>query len=56
MLLDAGADINAKDQRGLYPVFIAVMKGHTNMAQLLIARGGIVDEDHKAVSSTISHR
>jgi uncharacterized protein len=37
--LDAGADVNARDDRQQTPLHWAAMKGHTDLARLLIDKG-----------------
>jgi len=39
LLLDRGADPNAKDAAGRTPLIQAAMKGHTAVAALLLERG-----------------
>jgi ankyrin repeat protein len=40
MLIDKGADVNAKDVIGSTPLTLATFNDHTDMAKLLIERGG----------------
>ena len=39
----AGTDVNAKDQNGRIPLQLAAMKGHKEVAELLIAEGADVN-------------
>ena len=39
-----GSDVNAKDQNGRTPLQIAALKGHKEVAELLIAEGADVNE------------
>jgi ankyrin repeat protein len=43
LLLENGADVNAKDYFGLTPFMIAIAKGHTEIAQLLLEKGADVN-------------
>ena len=43
--LAAGADVNAKDDIGRTPLCFAAMKGHKEVAELLIANGADVKDD-----------
>jgi len=46
--LDAGADVNAKDENGFTPLHYATLGGHKEIAELLIAEGA--DVNAKVVS------
>lgn len=48
LLIDRGADIDARDERGLAPLHVASYKGDPELVELLIARGAGVNavEDH----------
>lgn len=41
ILLDAGADVNSRSLKGFTPLDIANRNGHTELAALLVARGGV---------------
>lgn len=41
--LKRGADVNARDNFGETPLFLAVFKGHKDVAELLIAKGAMVN-------------
>ena len=45
MLLDKGADVNAKGVRGGTPLHIACRYGSSEIVELLLARGADVDEE-----------
>ena len=49
-LLDAGADVNAKDGRGMTPLMLAVATNHQNPAviRMLLDRGANVDVQSNA--------
>jgi len=40
-LIEAGADVNAKNDRGYTPLYVAVMSDHTETAELLRQHGGV---------------
>ena len=42
-LLGAGADINATDEDGWFPLFIAAREGHTESIKALLQGGAAVD-------------
>lgn len=41
LLIDRGADVNAREMTHLTPLWIAEMQGHTETAALLRERGGV---------------
>jgi ankyrin repeat protein len=43
MLLDKGADVNARDPQGMTPLLNAAMNGNTRLAEMLLARGADVN-------------
>ncbi len=43
LLLDAGADIEAKDRDGSTPLQVAAWQGHANVVRLLLAAGADID-------------
>jgi ankyrin repeat protein len=43
ILLEAGADIDAKGDMGCTPLYFAVMGGHVQVAELLVRRGADPD-------------
>ena len=43
MLLDAGADVNAKGDMGCTPLYFAVMNHHVDVAETLLAHGANPD-------------
>ena len=45
-LIEAGADVNAKDQHGQTGLMVAAHKGHTDLVRLLLNHGA--DLDHTA--------
>jgi len=45
--LDAGADVNAKNDYGGTPLHQAAWGGHTEVAELLIAKGADVNAKNK---------
>ena len=51
LLLDHGADVNARDEQGLTPLRVAVLQDKTDVAQALLATGATLDSDllHVAV-------
>ena len=40
-LLDRGADVNARNDKGWTPLYVAAAKGDTKTAALLRQRGGV---------------
>ena len=42
-LIEDGADVNAKDERGQTPLHVAVARGHVEVAELLINKGANVN-------------
>ena len=51
LLLERGANVNAKDPAGMTPLLFAAMNGNTRLVELLLARGA----DVNAVSSAEAH-
>ena len=47
LLIESGADVNAKHDYGKTPLHCAAEQGHTELAELLIARGADVNEKDK---------
>jgi ankyrin repeat protein len=43
LLLDRGADVDARDFLGATPLGWAALRGHKNVAALLLARGALVN-------------
>ena len=43
ILLDKGADVNAKDMHGITPLHLAVQKGHIDTVKLLLERGADIN-------------
>lgn len=52
-LLDAGEDINEKNEHGETILMLAVDKGHLNMIQILIAKGADVNAKDKEGKSVL---
>lgn len=46
-LIDAGADINARDKNDLTPLHIAALKGHDELAEVLIQAGADVNAENE---------
>ena len=44
ILLQKGADINARDNRGISPLQHATSSGHAEVIEFLIAKGAIEDK------------
>ena len=51
ILLEAGADIDAKGDAGCTPLYFAVMGGHVEVAELLLQRGADPDAESELSSS-----
>ena len=47
LLLDAGADVNAKGDMSCSPLYYAVMCRHLKVAELLLSRGANADADNE---------
>ena len=45
-----GADVNVKDQNGRTPLQLAALRGHKEVAELLIAKGADVNAQHDKIS------
>ena len=43
-LIAAGADVNTPDGAGNTPLFYAAIKGHTEVAQFLLMKGGRIND------------
>jgi ankyrin repeat protein len=43
LLIDKGADVNARDESGWTPLHYAAFNGHKDVAELLIAKGADVN-------------
>ena len=54
MLLDRGAEDNAKDKNGSTPLHIAVSNGQKDIIELLIANGADVNARDKADHTPLS--
>jgi ankyrin repeat protein len=50
VLLDAGADVNAKGDQGATPIFNAIVSGNVELVQLLLKRGA--SKKHKIFGNT----
>jgi hypothetical protein len=48
VLIKKGADVNAKNNKGITPLDVAIMRSHTELADLLRKHGGKTGEDLKA--------
>jgi ankyrin repeat protein len=47
ILLDAGADVNANGDMGASPLYFAVMRGHVQVAELLLQNGANPDASNE---------
>jgi ankyrin repeat protein len=47
LLLESGADINARNNDGETPLMVASLLGHVDIVKLLLAKGADVDAMHK---------
>ena len=58
LLLDAGADVNAKGDMGASPLYFAVMNGQVQVAELLLGHGADADAVNELGFSprTLAHR
>ena len=54
-LIDAGADIHAKDGRGATPLHIAASNGHADMAKALIDAGADIHAKDKVGATPLHH-
>jgi ankyrin repeat protein len=52
LLLDAGADIEARDGRGFTPLLWATYGGHASTVELLVGRGADINAAHEAMGFT----
>ena len=52
-LLDAGADINFKDQHGQTGLMLAAMRGHVDVVRLLVERGAELNVTAKYTLSAL---
>src|SRR6266571_9373673 len=55
ILLEQGADVNARNAIGAAPLHEAAWSGNIDLVELLLARGADVDERHAEAGSTPLH-